>query len=65
MQEVTKPEVHEVYSEVPVSKGIAVEQPGGNLAYGAPYQAPEQQGQYVPPSDTRAASNTPRESNRV
>ena len=57
-----------MYSEVPVSKGIAVEQPGGDLAYGNPGQQQQEQQQhsgYVPPSDTRAASNAPASSHRV
>ena len=67
LQAVTKPEVHEVYSEVPVSKGIAVEQPGGDLAYGNPgqQQGQQQHSNYVPPSDTQAASNAPQASHRV
>ncbi|CAL5222858.1 g5284 [Coccomyxa viridis] len=40
---VTNPEVHEVFSQVPV--GVAVEQPGGEYAYGAPVP-----GGYAPPN---------------
>ena len=54
-QSVTKQEVHEVFSQVPVSQGIVVDQPGGDLAYGAPQQQQQQQQRYVPPSDPNSA----------
>ncbi|KAK9787237.1 hypothetical protein WJX73_001621 [Symbiochloris irregularis] len=47
-QAVTNMEVHEVFSHVPV--GVAVENPDGNLGYGAP-SAPTRPTQYVPPAD--------------
>lgn len=48
VQAVTNMEVHEVFSHVPV--GVAVENPDGNLNYGAP-SAPPRGTQYVPPAD--------------
>ncbi|KAK9918484.1 hypothetical protein WJX75_004393 [Coccomyxa subellipsoidea] len=48
-QSVTRLEVHEVFSQVPV--GVAVEQPGGEYSYGAPVT-----GGYVPPSHPAAAT---------
>ncbi|DBA76839.1 TPA: hypothetical protein ACH3X2_008854 [Trebouxia sp. C0005] len=52
-QSVTKSEVHEVFSQVPV--GVAVEQPGGDYAYGAP-ASPARGHAYVPPSHPAAAA---------
>ncbi|CAL8471654.1 g11196 [Coccomyxa elongata] len=48
-QSVTRAEVHEVFSQVPV--GVAVEQPGGEYSYGAPVT-----GGYIPPSHPSAAA---------
>ncbi|KAL3151941.1 hypothetical protein ABBQ32_001067 [Trebouxia sp. C0010 RCD-2024] len=53
-QSVTKAEVHEVFSQVPV--GVAVEQPGGDYAYGAPASPQRAHGSYVPPSHPAAAA---------
>ncbi|KAK9846092.1 hypothetical protein WJX84_002167 [Apatococcus fuscideae] len=35
-QRVTRQDIHDVISKVPGPKGVAVEQPGGEVAYGAP-----------------------------
>lgn len=45
MQAVTNMEVHDVMSQLPI--GVAVENPDGNLNYGAPTQ----NSSYVPPAD--------------
>lgn len=45
-QAVTRPEVHDVMAQVPV--GVAVENPDGNVNYGAPQQ---NTGSYIPPAD--------------
>ena len=60
MQAVTKPEVHEVYAAVLVSlaaPGVAVQQPGGNLAYGAPHELPGPE-DFVPLAAMQAASTS-------
>jgi hypothetical protein len=55
MQTVTRADVHDVFSQVPV--GVAVEQPGGGLAYGAPSGSPRGV-RYVPPASPAAATTS-------
>ena len=52
-QAVTKIDVHDIMSKLPV--GIAVQNPDGNLGYGAPAV---QQASYVPPADASYAPPT-------
>jgi len=59
-QTITKPDVHEIYSKMPV--GAAVENPDGEVLVGAPQSHPHS---YVPPSHPSAAQNFHDSSARV
>jgi hypothetical protein len=61
-QTITKPEVHDIYSKVPV--GAAVQNPDGEVMVGAP-QAQSRPQAYVPPSHPSAAHNFHDSSARV